>query len=195
MQKIPTLFARNHETDHLVRDEVTPGCEWVLAGEGVATRKVDGTCCLVRDHVLYRRHEVREGRTAPPRFEEAARDETTGKRFGWVPVGDGPEDRWHREAFTGSDLWPDGTYELLGPKIQNNPERLRFHVLIRHGRGIAGPLVEDDPPRTFAECRGWFARHDVEGIVWHHPDGRMAKLKARDFGLKRERRAQEKDHA
>ncbi len=56
-------------------------------------------------------------------------------------------------------------------------------------------LVEDDPPRTFAECRGWFARHDVEGIVWHHPDGRMAKLKARDFGLKRERRAQEKDHA
>ena len=23
----------------------------------------------------------------------------------------------------------------------------------------------------------------IEGIVWHHPDGRMAKIKARDFGI------------
>ena len=26
-------------------------------------------------------------------------------------------------------------------------------------------------------------RLDIEGIVWHHPDGRMAKIKRRDFGL------------
>jgi hypothetical protein len=26
---------------------------------------------------------------------------------------------------------------------------------------------------------------NIEGIVWHHPDGRMAKLKLRDFGVKR----------
>jgi len=25
----------------------------------------------------------------------------------------------------------------------------------------------------------------VKEIVWHHPDGRMVKIKARDFGLKR----------
>ena len=25
----------------------------------------------------------------------------------------------------------------------------------------------------------------VEGIVWHHPDGRMVKIKTKDFGLKR----------
>ena len=24
---------------------------------------------------------------------------------------------------------------------------------------------------------------NIEGIVWHHPDGRMVKIKARDFGL------------
>jgi len=33
--------------------------------------------------------------------------------------------------------------------------------------------------RTFLEHAGW------EGIVFHHPDGRMAKIKGRDFGLKR----------
>ena len=26
---------------------------------------------------------------------------------------------------------------------------------------------------------------DIEGLVWHHPDGRMAKLKMRDMDLKR----------
>jgi hypothetical protein len=48
MRKIATLFQRNYETDRLVRDEVVPGAEWVLGGEGVATRKFDGRCCLVR---------------------------------------------------------------------------------------------------------------------------------------------------
>lgn len=47
MQKIITLFQRNHETDRLVRDEVTPGAEWVLEGAGWATKKWDGTRCLI----------------------------------------------------------------------------------------------------------------------------------------------------
>jgi hypothetical protein len=42
-----------------------------------------------------------------------------------------------------------------------------------------------DAPRMFEGLRTWLAENDVEGIVWHHPDGRMAKIKARDFGLKR----------
>jgi hypothetical protein len=36
MKKIPTLFQRD-ETRRYVTDVVTPGCEWVLAGEGRAT--------------------------------------------------------------------------------------------------------------------------------------------------------------
>jgi hypothetical protein len=38
VKKIISLFQRNYETDRRVRDEVVPGAEWVLAGEGVATR-------------------------------------------------------------------------------------------------------------------------------------------------------------
>jgi hypothetical protein len=37
MKKIISLFARNYETDHLVRDEIVAGAEWVVAGEGFAT--------------------------------------------------------------------------------------------------------------------------------------------------------------
>jgi hypothetical protein len=64
MQKIPCLFQRDQSQgrDTLVRDEVTPGCEWVLEGEGIATRKWDGTCCLIRDGKLYKRYEVKRGK-------------------------------------------------------------------------------------------------------------------------------------
>lgn len=37
------------------------------------------------------------------------------------------------------------------------------------------------PEVTHDELRGYLLMHTFEGIVWHHPDGRMAKLKRRDF--------------
>lgn len=182
MRKIPSLYQRNYDGDRLVRDEVVPGAEWVLAGEGVATRKYDGTCCLVRDGVLYKRLDVKPGKTAPPDFELEQHDPTTGKSFGWVPVGEGPEDRWHREAMGApDDTHPDGTYELVGPKIQGNPERFGTHTLVAHD--YADDLL--DAPRDFDGLRSYLADHDIEGIVWHHPDGRMVKIKAKDFGLRR----------
>lgn len=179
MKKIPTLFQRNYDTDRLVRDEITPGCEWVANGEGIATRKWDGTCCLVRDGRLYKRHEVKKGKTPPANFETAQEpDPITGDIVGWVPVGDGPGDQWHREAFIAQT--PDGTYELCGPKIQGNPEGFDKHILVPHGVWTQG-----DAPRTFADLRDYLRRWDIEGIVWRHEDGRMAKIKAKDFGIKR----------
>jgi len=189
MQKIISLFKRNYDGDRRVTDEVVPGAEWVLAGEGVATQKLDGTCCMIRDGKLYKRHELKKGRTFPPLFEPAQEpDPVTGDVPGWLPVGDGPEDKWHREAFTAS-LHPmpreDGTYELIGPKINGNPERWPVsHVLIRHGYF---KLLGADAPRTrtWTAIRHWFKENDAEGIVWHHPDGRMVKIKGKDFGLRR----------
>lgn len=184
MQKIQSLFHRNFDGDRLVRDEVVPGSEWVQNGEGIATRKLDGTCCLIRDGKLYKRYEVKVGGKHPHLFEPAGDvDANTGKQQGWVPVGDGPEDKWHREAFR-PDL-PDGTYELVGPKVQGNPEEYAKHVLLKHGLVV----FYDDPPKTFSELKEWFEHHNyIEGIVWHHPDGRMVKLKLKDFGLEREKR-------
>lgn len=181
MKKIISLFQRNYNGDHLVRDEVVPGAEWVLAGEGVATRKYDGTCCMVRDGKLYKRYDAKKGKAPPDGFEPAQEpDPVTGHWPGWLPVGDGPEDRWHRDAVE-SDPQPliDGTYELIGPKVQGNPEGVSTHMLIAHGKHFL------DVPRTFDELKDWFSGKDIEGIVWRHPDGRMVKIKGRDFGIKR----------
>src|SRR4051794_21232683 len=116
MQKIPTMFERDWNGDRSrVLDQVHPGCEWVLAGEGTATRKIDGTCCLIRDGKLYKRQEFKQGQALPADFEEAGFDPETGKRVGWRPVGEGPEDKWHREGFANLVDKADGTYELVGP--------------------------------------------------------------------------------
>lgn len=178
MRKIISLFQRNYDGDRLVRDEVVPGAEWVLAGEGTATRKYDGTCCLIRDGAMFKRYDLKPGKTPPEGFEPAQDEDTaTGKRPGWVPVGDGPSDKWHRAAFDGQG---DGTYELIGPKIQGNPEDCGEHVLVPHG-AFELPTA----PRTFDGLKEYLAGGGIEGIVWHHPDGRMVKIKARDFEVKR----------
>lgn len=176
MKKIPTLFKRDPETNlKYVTSEVNPGCEWVLDGEGTPTRKFDGTCCLVREGVLLKRREFKDGKPVPVDFEEEDYDPITGKHFGWVPLDPNDKgDRWYFEAFAGTE--PDGTYELCGPKVQGNPEEFTKHVLVRHGREEIVGL-----PRDFDGLRAWLSESDFEGIVWHHPDGRMVKLKRRDF--------------
>lgn len=188
MQKIISLFQRNYEGDRQVRDEVTPGAEWVIAGEGVATRKWDGTCCMIKDTSFYKRYDAKNGKKPPEGFIPAQEpDPVTGHWPGWILINpDNKEDRWHVDAYnywydsnTGLVLL-DGTYELVGPKINGNPEQLYAHLLIEHGKDIIENL-----PRTFYHISSYLSVAGIEGIVWHHPDGRMVKIKAKDFGLKR----------
>ena len=191
MKKIISLFQRNHDGDRLVRNEIVPGAEWVLEGLGQSTRKWDGTCCMVRDGKLYKRFDAKRGKTPPPNFEASQEPDTvTGHHPGWVPVGDGPEDQWFRAAFE----WPyyskdnkypapipDGTYEMCGPKVNGNQERCLSHTLIAHDSQEC-----PDCPRDFDGLKAFFEVNDIEGIVWHHPDGRMVKIKGKDLGIKRE---------
>lgn len=178
MKKIPSLFVRDQQTK-LVTNSITPGCEWVINGLGQATRKHDGTCCMVRDGKFWKRYDAK-GKTPPPGFE-AAQEPDAGHHPGWLTVGDDAGDQWHREAWNaaGGHL-QDGTYELIGPKIQGNPEGRPTHTLIAHGCEVLA-----DAPRTFDAIKAYLAGKNIEGIVWHHPDGRMVKIKVRDFGMKR----------
>lgn len=186
MKKIPTVFERDWDGDRSrVVNQVHPGCEWVLAGEGRATRKLDGTCCMIRDGKLYKRREIAKGGTFPVLFEREDFDDETGKTVGWVPCDVGPDDRWHMEAFSKQADWPNGTYELLGPKVQGNPEQCPDHRLMPHGVMVVE--ADGDAPRTFEGLEDYLATQDIEGIVFHHPDGRMAKIKLRDFGLRRKK--------
>ncbi|WP_114945959.1 DUF5565 family protein [Microvirga calopogonii] len=182
MKKTPTIFDRDWNGDRSrVVNKPHPDCGWVFAGEGWPTKKIDGTCCMVSEGKLWKRRELRKGETPPDGFSLADHDPETEKLVGWVPVGDGPEDRWHREAFARWDSLKDGTYELVGPKVQGNPENYPQHELVAHD----SLALNADVPRDFDGLRSWLEGQDIEGLVFHHPDGRMAKIKLRDFGLKR----------
>ena len=179
MKKIPTIFKRDPNCLKYILDIPHPDCHWVFLGEGVATRKYDGTCCKIEDGKLWKRREVKPGKQIPPEFVEEQLDKNTGKRVGWMPVScKDKQDRWHVEAF---DNQPDGTYELCGPKIQGNPEKYKQHVLVAHSTAEEYPYF----PRIKSEMKIWFIGRDIEGVVFHHPDGRMAKIKLRDFNIKR----------
>ena len=180
MQKIPTLFIRSESNPKLVSRTVDPYCQWVLDGEGVATEKFDGTACAVIGGRLYKRHKHDAQKGPPPEgWRHWSGEGDSG--HGWLPCVRGDSaSRYHLDAweFHGERL-PDGTYELVGPKSNGNPHGLDRHELWRHGFPF-----DSSPPRDFDGLAAWLAEYrPVEGIVWHHPDGRMAKIKRRDFGL------------
>lgn len=203
MKKIPSVFQRDWASDSkLILPVVTPGCEWVSAGEGAATVKWDGTACLWQKGQLWKRYDCKPGKTAPAGWVPAQdADATTGHWPGWVPVGDEPESRWHREAAElgvdvyGANLAEGATYELIGEKINGNPHRAPGHRLVPHWHESH---VLEDCPRDFDGLREFLTKmypaswrsnvlvalaRTFEGIVFWRNGEPGAKVKRRDFGL------------
>lgn len=181
MKKIPTMFVRDETRNgHPVIDQVKPECQWVLYGEGVATVKKDGTNVKIDGGMLLKRQKPKDGD-----YDEAS----------YVPCDrNDPSDRWVFEAFdlateSGAfsldDRVPpeDGIYELVGPKVQRNADGYAQHTLIRVVPPDERLVITGPQSRTFVGIREYLKRTVMEGIVFHHPDGRMAKIKRRDFGL------------
>ena len=175
MQKIDTIFVRDEtKAGHPVTPECRASCLWVFEGEGRATIKVDGTNVKVEAGRLYKRQKPTSGAYDAASYVPCDRTD--------------PADRWAFEAFEFlimSEAPPrDGIYELCGPKVQGNPSRLARHELIR----VVPPLDELEVPedhffRTWDGLREFLARSVYEGLVFHHLDGRMGKIKRRDYGL------------
>lgn len=181
MKKISTLFKKNPDNLALVINEVNPENEWVMKGEGVATRKYDGTACAIINGYLYKRYDVKKGKPVPEGAIPCQEpDEITGHWPHWVRCEtDKPEDKYFWEAWK-SFTYSDGTYELIGPKIQGNPEQASRHELVRHGNTV---LEVND--LSFEGLKKYLTESLIEGIVFHHPDGRMCKIRKSDFGIKR----------
>ena len=190
MKKIPTLFERD-ENFHVI-DKVRPGCEWVLDGEGVATEKLDGT--NVRLTIRSGRCVRLEKRRNPSKVQKLH-----GVTVGWYAdaVADGLNDKWLFEAMANTPLnrlgmdqidVPDGEYsaEAVGPRIQGNPLSLKEHTCVFF-------TLDYEPHYSFERSFSWMERNIpklesrwtpgrlAEGVVFHHPDGRMAKIKGKDF--------------
>lgn len=182
MKKIPALFARDADGD-LTR-EYNPKSLWVPAGEGVATRKWDGTAVLVRDGVVYARYDAKHDKPVPLDWWPAQLlpDPITGHWPGWVPATR-HSDVWIREAAAGA-TWQDGTYEACGPMIGGNPEHLAAHTLIRHGDQILYHV-----PTTWEGLSDYLAGRGIEGIVWWRdigdPECDKVKITAAALGVPR----------
>lgn len=69
---------------------------------------------------------------------------------------------------------PDGRYELVGSKVQGNPEGYSAHVLTNHATETGFDDDVPEPPRDYDGLRNWMltvaAENSFEGIVWHHSD-------------------------
>lgn len=183
MDKIPTLFDRG--PDFKVIDKVRSGCEWVFHGEGAATEKLDGTNI---------RLTIRSGEIV--RVEKRRNPNKVQKKKGivdgWYVDADAysPEDRWIHEAAGNTEVsdWPDGEHscEALGPRIQGNPLNLDRHLCVPFDLQIP---EYDLGKRDYAALKSLLAELEsrfspgalAEGVVFHHPDGRRAKIKRKDF--------------
>ncbi len=185
MKKMPCLFVREFHSNKsfTLTNAITPGCEWVSAGEGRATRKWDGTACAIILGKLYKRYDAKKhpktGEYKLPPTDAipcCEPDAVTGHWPHWILVGNEPEGRWHREA---ADALPlaDGTYELVGPRINGGPESVSGHMLVRHGDH------DVECERTFDGLKRALEGNAIEGIVFHHPDGRMCKIRRADYGI------------
>jgi len=181
MKKIPCLFERDFSDRQrpVLLDKVTPGCEWVLSGEGVATRKWDGTACAIIGGRLYARLDCKRGKIPPiGAIPCSDPDPVTGHWPHWVPA-DRPVDIWIRAALEGkTGDTPEGTYEAIGPMIGSNHENVSYHTLVRHGIHV---LI--GCPRDFEGLRSFLEVTEIEGVVFHHPDSRMVKIRRDDYGF------------
>ncbi len=210
MKKIPCLFERVHlclrtgdflhkqtsSSRYRAIDTVNPHCNWVFQGEGIATIKLDGSPVMLRkgtddEFRLYQRLQTDKLPPAGSIQCDFRRD--VQKAIWWVPA----TNKWLIEAY--KDFAEhfeviEGTYEAMGPKINGNRHKLDKHTLGIHGgiilaegkykRSFAGlkALLQNLSLSTIFNCVTDVEHHFYEGLVFHHPDGRMAKIKRKDFG-------------
>jgi len=185
MQKMKTLFQRDWSNRKVVNIATTPtpGTEWVLDGEGIATRKIDGTCVLIRDNQIYARYDYKPGRKLPDNAipcQDAA-DPVTGHFPHWVLVTDQPDYKYYVKAFDKQKPLPEGTYELVGRHFAKNIDGFvsdDTDILIKHGS-----IILDNVPCDFEGIREYLKNNHIEGIVFHRENGEMCKIKRSDFGF------------
>ena len=190
MKKIPTLFKRefqDHRVISISPELSSPDLAWVLAGDGIATEKIDGACCAIINGRFYKRYDVKKNKKGVMKTPPANAipcdepDPVTGHWPHWVPVDETcPADSWFIAAVanTPGEL-RDGTYEAIGPHFNSNPHGLDADILVRHGEKII-PLAS----RTFDSIRDYLAGHNIEGIVFWKDGEPRCKIKRKDFGFR-----------
>ena len=184
MIKITTFFKKDLNDLSRVINEIDPLNEWVLLPSTKATRKFDGSACAIIYGVLYKRYDAKKGKKAPEgAIPCQAPDLITGHHPHWVRCDrNKPEDRLFFEGYDNMNNQSDGTFELIGEKVNSNPEKIKGHQIIRHGVEVL--FI---PDLSFEGIKRYLANplNDIEGVVFHGANGEMCKIRKCDFGIKR----------
>lgn len=182
MKKMKTLFKRQFENHKIAKclNKVEQECQWVLDGEGWATEKMDGTCCLIENGKIYRRYDYKEGRILPegaiPCQDEP--DLITGHFPHWLLCTESDKNcKYHIEALRKQPNLKNGTYELIGKHINSNPYDMDVDILIKHGEKVL-----EEVPRDYENLKKYLETNYIEGIVFYRGNGQMCKIKRTDFG-------------
>ncbi len=186
MKKISTIFERNWETNRKVNETLIVDFDFSNA---VATEKIDGMNIRVT---------VRSGTVV--RSEKRRNPSKIQKQNGivdpwYVDIDEGAsQDKWLVDAIANTDFSgvPDGEWsgEAFGKNIQGNPLNMEGNqVFLFSLEDWRSRIVLKDAPVSFEEVKTYLNTKKslvgndclMEGIVWHHPDGRMVKIKRKDF--------------
>lgn len=193
MQKIESPFVRKIiNGEYILTDEIEEGFEWVFEDDTVmAIEKLHGTnvSIQIRDGVIVGMWNRSE---RLPFFNK-------GKKFITEGLLNSFEKGW-------MEFLGDGQHfgELIGPKVNGNPYKLEQHLWIpftTFGQKHLRYKSWGKYPKDFKTISEWFkeliplytSMHGdregfVEGIVFTHPDGRMAKLRKDMFDWYKGRR-------
>lgn len=192
MKKMPVIFDLhfNEEGDrevmHTIREEIRDLVNKTLTDGGsiVPTFKRDGTAVFCdANGAWFTRRAVRPGKETPEGFIPLETDPNTGITFGWEPKESSSMKKFLNRAIdrfvedNGSEPPKDTTFELLGPKINGNPEKVAADELRIHGQEQATefPTIEDildsdDPFKMLEPIFADFRTRNIEGIVFWTAD-------------------------
>lgn len=188
--KIQCPFVRNDKTGfYRVINKINPGYEWVFQDSGVlAVDKLHGTnvCCFFKDGTLIS-IDNRENRIAEKEFIFSER----GRNSYMFVMGilNAIEKGWIPKDFSGR-LYG----ELVGPKINGNLHESDTYYFVPFDYLKSSchwkSWVQNQHPKDFDSISEWFKELPslfskrlfnknviAEGLVFYHPDGRMAKLR------------------
>lgn len=189
MKKIPTAYVKvyeNHKIVEVKNEYTNEKCKEAVEN-GIATLKIDGSCCAIINGELYKRYDCKKGKKAPEGAIPCGEpDPVTGHFPHWVKCKkDDPADKWFLEAYTNTKIYAvragtemqDGTYEAIGPHFQGNPYSFAQDRLEKHG---IKPLEVE---RNFEAIKKYLEDNYIEGIVFWLNDEPVCKIKRVDFGL------------
>lgn len=196
MPKIECPFVRKKINGaYLVIPEIAEGYEWVFNDDKVlATEKLHGTnvSIIIQDGIITSMFNRTE---RIPFFNK-------GKRYITEAVLNSFERRY-------MEFLPDGQHfgEVIGEKVNGNTYKIKGHLWIPFETYCKKHLAYKSwgkYPKTFESISEWFKtlmplyvmKHGdkdgfVEGVVFVHPDGRMAKLRKDMFDWYRGQRHKE----